>query len=519
MPGLYRPGLVGMPDFAAMTDRPDIDHETGLVRRTPPRRYPFGPSSVAAVLETGVRHHPDRVALVDGHRSWSYRELDQEVGGLAAAIARTGAAGDVIAWTLPNSAELVIGFLATLRSGRVWFGLNPRISADARRRLVRRGDATHLVETGSDWLPDTHAQTRPTALAIDPHAPAAMAATSGSTGEPKLVVHSQHGLLWPGLASTETEPIEGDDRTLCALPLTTLTLMVLGPLTSLLRGGTAVVSSDSTPAGLLRVIEEHHVTRLVAVPTLLHDLAEELGEGGADRPLTLRSVLVGGAGTTPELRERFETAIGIRPVLSYGLSETPTGVARTDAAHPHSAIAMPPVRISILDDDLRELPRGTTGRIRIGPVMEGHWAGTWQPMLGYWRQPDATAAVLHGDGLLTDDLGRLDQAGRLRVVGRMNDVIVRGGTNVMPVEVESALLRHPAVREVSVVGVPDPRLGERIAAAVVVDDPLLDPESLRMHARSVLTGDRVPSEIRIVDALPRSALGKVIRPDVVGLFV
>jgi long-chain acyl-CoA synthetase len=508
-----------MPNFAAMTERPDIDRETGLVRRTPPRRYPFGPSSVAAVFEAGVREYPDRLALVDGSRSWSYRELEQEVVAGATAIEAASSPGVVIAWALPNSAELVVGFLATLRSGRIWLGINPRLPAEARQILVRRSGAKRLIEIGSDWPAGAAGRTLRPAASIDPHAPAAMSPTSGTTGAPKLVVHSQHGLLWPGLASTETEPIEGDDRTLCALPLTTLTLMVLGPLTSLLRGGTAVVSSETAPAGLLGAIEEHEVTRLIAVPTLLHDLAEQLEPSGAGRPKTLRSVLVGGAGTTPELRDRFEKAIGIRPVLSYGLSETPTGVARTDAEHPHSASAMPPVRISVVGEDLVELPGDSIGRIRIGPVRDGRWAGTWQPMLGYWRQPDATAAALHGDGLLTEDLGRIDRTGRLRVVGRMSDVIVRGGTSVMPAEVESALLSHPAVREVSVVGVPDARLGERIAAAVVVDDHTLEPNSLRTHARSVLSGDRVPSEIKIVDELPCNALGKVIRPDVVGLFV
>lgn len=144
-------------------------------------------------------------------------------------------------------------------------------------------------------------------------------------------------------------------------------------------------------------------------------------------------------------------------------------------------------------------------------------------MLGYWHLPDATAAALDGKGLLTEDLGRIDEDGRLRVVGRMSDVIVRGGTNVMPAEVEAAILSHPLVREVAVVGVPDVRLGERIVAAVVVDSEILnretfDPETLRIHARVTLSPDRVPSEIQVVHELPRNALGKVIRRDIAALF-
>lgn len=170
-----------------------------------------------------------------------------------------------------------------------------------------------------------------------------------------------------------------------------------------------------------------------------------------------------------------------------------------------------------------ELPVGATGRIRIDPTTEGPWAGTWQPMLGYWRHRDATAAALDGEGLLTEDLGRMDEDGRLRVVGRLTDVIVRGGTNVMPAEIEAALVSHPHVREVAVVGVPDMRLGERIVAAVVVtteapDTEGISPEALRAHARTSLSGDRVPSEIRVIRELPRNALGKVVRSDVVALF-
>ena len=512
-----------MPDFASMADRADIDLETGLIRRAAPRPYPFGPVSVAAVLDAGVRNHPHRAAVIDDLGVLTYIELEQEVQRVAEAVRAATAPGEVLAWCGPNSADLVIGFLATLRVGRIWLGISPRLSDKSRHDLVRRSGARIVVDDGFEWPRDPEFSPSLTSEPIALYAPAVMSPTSGTTGEPKLVVHSQHGLLWPGLASIETEPVEADERTLCALPLTTLTLMILGPLTAMLRGATAVIGSTASPAALLSAIEQHCVTRLIAVPTLLHDLAEELQATGSSPPPTLRSVLVGGAGTTPELRQRFENVVGIRPVLSYGLSETPTGVARTDSQHPHSAAAMAPVRISIIGETGCELPAGTTGRIRIRPTTEGPWAGTWQPMLGYWHLPDATAAALDGKGLLTEDLGRIDEDGRLRVVGRMSDVIVRGGTNVMPAEVEAAILSHPLVREVAVVGVPDVRLGERIVAAVVVDSEILnretfDPETLRIHARVTLSPDRVPSEIQVVHELPRNALGKVIRRDIAALF-
>ncbi len=497
-----------------MAGPPDIDPHTGLAVRPAPNAYPFGPATVAAVLEDGLREHPDQVALVAASTLLTYRELDSEVARVAGAIDATTDRGDVVGWSLPNSIDLVVGFLATLRAGRLWFGLNPRLPAAARSSLVARSEARIVVDAEHTWP-----AARPLAsVPVDPHAPAAMSATSGTTGEPKLVVHSQHGLLWPGLSGRVTDPVVEDDRTLCSLPLTTLTLMILGPLTALLRGGSAVVGVDPSAMEVLSLIRRHDVSRLVAVPTLLHDLAAQIERTGEEPPAALHTVLVGGAGTTPELRERFEARVGLRPTLSYGLSETPTGVARTDAEHPHSASAMPPVVLSIRDDSGRGRVAGEVGRVRIDPVQVGPWADTWRPMLGYWRQPEATAAVLDGDGLLTDDLGLIDEDGRLRVVGRRSDVIVRGGTNVMPAEVESAIRSHPGVLDVAVVGVPDDRLGEVVAAAVVPEDDTLTARQVRDHARSSLTGDRVPEEIRFVADLPRNALGKVVRPEVEALF-
>ena len=218
MPGLYRSNRVGMPDFASMANRSDIDLETGLIRRPAPRPYPFGPVSVAAVLDAGVRDHPNRSAVIDDVGTLTYVELDREVHRVAGAIQAATMAGDVVAWCAPNSADLVVGFLATLRVGRVWLGINPRLPADARADLVGRSGAQMVVDAEFTWpvapepAPDVARDT------IAPHAPAVMSPTSGTTGQPKLVVHSQHGLLWPGLVSIEAEPIEENERTLCALP-------------------------------------------------------------------------------------------------------------------------------------------------------------------------------------------------------------------------------------------------------------------------------------------------------------
>ncbi|MCP4227298.1 MAG: long-chain fatty acid--CoA ligase, partial [Actinomycetia bacterium] len=164
-------------------------------------------------------------------------------------------------------------------------------------------------------------------FSVDPHRPAAIAYTSGTTGTPKGVAHSQHNLLWPGLATIEMDPPGIDDRTGSPLALSTLNIMVLGPLTAFLRGGTAVVMHRTDAPGLAADLAHHRVSRAVLVPTLLHDLVH--GHVDPELLCTLCTVLVGGAGTPKTIRDQFASRFGVTPTLSYGFSEAPTGVART----------------------------------------------------------------------------------------------------------------------------------------------------------------------------------------------
>ncbi len=493
---------------------PDVEESTGLVVRPSPAPYPFGPASVAAVLDEAKTIHPNRVALVDGLRRWTYAELDAAVDLTARQLASAGITpGRRVVWSLTNCAELVIGFLATARCGAVWVGLHARLPHRGKDELLSRINPTLVIDSpsvldGRD--PNADSPRAP----VDPFAPAAIAFTSGTTGTPKGVVHSQHNLLWPGLASCETEPPGDIDITGTPLPLSSLNMMVLGPLTAFLRGGTAVVLDRALGDELAADIAAAGLTRALVVPTILHDLT--LGEVEASQLASLRTVLVGGAGTPQSLVQSFGERFGLSPTLSYGLTEAPTGVARTGAQPDRGATPLPPVAISIRDDDGQQLPSGQEGEVCLSPAPTGPWAGTWTGTLGYWLDPKATRSLYRGGVLHTADVGVIDEHGCLRVRGRVGDVIVRGGANIHPVEVERVLLSHPDIETAAVVGVPDERLGERVGAAVTGRG--IDLEGVEAHCRERLAPYKVPDVLVVIDEIPTNTGGKIIRAEVQSLL-
>lgn len=510
-----------------------IDPVTGLVERAPPRPFPIGPPTVAAILEPSLTAQPDRLALIDGDREWTYRALDTAVESVAAALHSIGVtAGDRVAWTLPNGAELPIGFLATQRLGAIWLGINAPLAPPEKQFLLDDAEVTHYIATaealtatsidgvavtGDEWIDLVAAAPadRP-AVDIDPHAPAALAYTSGTTGRPKGAVHSQHNLIWPGLVTLLTDPVDPTERQGTPLAHTILNMLVLGPIAALARGSTGVVLHSTRADEFAADVARHRLTRTTIVPTIAHDLVHRDGIDPGDLA-TLDHIILGGGATPAALRRRFAEKFGVRAISGYGLSEVPTGVVRESLDEPihDRACGYPtePFELAIVDADGAELPAGQEGEICIRPTATGEWAGCWTPMLGYWRRPAATAEAL-ADGLLhTGDIGAVDDDGRLTISGRRSDLIVRGGANVYPVEVEAVLVEHAHVAEAAVLGRSDDRLGERVTAAITaaIADPDLD--DIRAFCRARLAAYKVPDEIAVLDALPRNAMGKVVKDE------
>lgn len=495
---------------------------SGLIEHPRPAPYPFGPTSIATILDEGLADHPDRLALIDGERAWSWAELDVAVSRVAGGIVP----GEQLWWSLGNCAEVVIGALATFRAGAIWIG---RTAKDPRAQLgelaeqigaVRLIDSVESLPSGENERP-----------IVDPTAPALITFTSGTTGRAKIVVHSQRNMLWPGLISAELEPAAVDERIGTPLSLTIANILALGPLSALLRGSTTVIMRRTFASGFAEDVERDCVTRTFLVPTIVHDLVEDSGV----RPHMLRSldrVVVGGSGADPRLLWDFLERFDVRPTLSYGLSEAPTGVVRESLDDPigtKRGFPLPHVAIDIVGANGAVLPPGSVGEICLRPSTLGRWANTWTPTLGYAGEPERTAELFRAGRLHTGDLGRLDADGALSVTGRMSDLIIRGGKNIDPIEVEAHLMELPFVKETLVVGIPDERLGQRVGALIVIAEGSpsggaragdVDADSLDFVEMAMAFeeeggfeySEALPiDKIALVNELPRNVMGKVIR--------
>ena len=526
---------------------PEVDAH-GLVVRSTPAPLPEGPSTVSACLEAGRRDHPDRPALVWNHSTLTYSELDTRVAAAAGALASLGIGpGDRVACSLPNRPALVEAFLATQRLGAVWLGINTNLVADEAHWLLDDAGARLLItdpdrlaigggrltiavdpttDGGADdeWAVLLDAGVPAPTVEVDPQAPAAIAYTSGTTGRPKGAVHSQHNLLWPGISSRHAYPAVDGEHHGTALALTILNMLVLGPLWAFLRGTTAVLLERTDPVGLATEVRRHRINRITLVPTMAHDLVAHADVDGGDLA-TLTQTIIGAGHTPAALRTAWLEKFGSRALVGYGLTEAPTGVTREHVDRPMrddgAGYPLEPLRVVIVDDDDREVPSGETGEVCLAPVTEGRWAGTWTPMLGYWNSGEATAEALRGEMLHTGDLGLLDENGQLVIRGRRTEMILRGGANVYPLEVERVLLEHPGVEEAVVLGLPDERLGEVVVACLVPAgsaDPQALADGVTTFCRDRLARYKVPERLLVVDSLPRNAMGKVVKAELVPRF-
>lgn len=467
---------------------------------------------------------PDAPALEFGDQAWTFAELaDRARRGAACLLANAGPGEAPIALLLPGGADFAAWFHAVALAGRAVLPLNMRLTAaelarqlvDARvsRLLGVDGDvrlddlARRVPGLGVRAAPDLAALAAPSATlpgeTIDDDATLAVLFTSGTTGPAKGACLDWHAFRASAEASEDRLGPVVRERWLACMPL-----FHVGGLSILLRstlfGGPVRVHARFESQAVSDALDRGDVAGLSLVPTMLSRLLA-LRDGRA-APRGLHALLLGGAATPPGLLQRA-LAEGYPVCTTYGLTEACSQVA-TSAPPQAGATGVQPmlplrgVEIRIVDGS-RSLPAGQPGEILVrGPVV----------MRGYLHDVQATARALRGGWLHTGDMGYLDAGGGLHVLDRRDDLVVSGGENVYPAEVEAVLLEHPGVAEAGVAGVPDPDLGARVVAWVVTGPGAsLDATMLEGFCRARLAGYKVPRRFNFVAALPRTAVGKLQR--------
>jgi acyl-CoA synthetase (AMP-forming)/AMP-acid ligase II len=477
------------------------------------------------VFDAVLAVEPGREALVTRSGRWTYAELDAVADRTAAALWALGLRpGDRVAMALPNDVDAVAVFHGAMRLGAVWIGVNRNLAPPEKAWLLDDSGVSLLVcdddtaaevpghrsvVVGSGEWVDALAAPAVEVPPVDPFAPAGIAYTSGTTGHPKGALHSQHNLLLPGAALVASRGYGPALRKGDCFPLTILNLQVLTTLLVAQAGGTTVVMDRIDAEGVAEWIRRERVTTWNGPPALLHTLAEREDIPASDLA-SLDEVWTGGADCPEALRRRFEAKFGLPVLATYGLTEAPTVVAidGRDGEHREGASGrpLPHLDVRILDDEGVPVGPGEVGEICVAAADD-----RYRPMLGYLDRPEATAATLAGGVLHTGDLGSLDADGFLHIRDRKNLVIIRGGANVYPAEVERVLGQAPGVGAGAVLGVPDERLGERVVAVVEPAD--VDVDEVLAHCRVHLAKYKVPERITAVDALPRNAMGKVVRSE------
>ncbi len=481
---------------------------------------------------------PQRTALVFEGNSWTYAELQQRIDRLAAALRAGGVChGDRVGFLGLNQPAFLETLFAAARLGAVFVPLNFRLAGpeldyiindagvhtlvvDAPHRPVIDGIRAQLpcrrylsADQPADGWPDM-------ASLLAAHEPLASGEpvaedevalimyTSGTTGRPKGAMLTHGNIWWNNTNGLLTIDLLEDDVSLVVAPLFHIGGLNVTTLVTWQKGGCLVLHRGFDPQRFLEDAAKYRVTTTFAVPAMLLFVSQHPAFASADLS-SLRTIVCGGA-PVPEPLMRLYEKRGVPINQGYGLTETAPMVTflspEWGLKKIGSAGRTPPfceVRIAAAD-----------GRILTGPGAKGEVL-TRGPniMKGYWNKPDATAAAIDAEGWFhTGDIGYLDADGFLFIADRLKDMVISGGENVYPAEVESVLYEHPAVAEVAVIGLPDPDWGEAVVAVVACKSGAsVELEALRAFAEGRLAHYKLPSRLEFVTALPRNPAGKVLK--------
>jgi fatty-acyl-CoA synthase len=531
------------------------------------RSRPLLSLTVDAVLRQAVAAGPQREALVAAHQGvrLDYAALDREVDRLARGLLAAGLdPGDRIGIWAPNCAEWFLTMFAAARAGLILVNVNPAYRTSELEfalRLVgckallypaafktsdyagmlaglvpelatatpgrlsspRFPDLRLLVQIGGTPMPGTMAFADVVALGdtvdssrlaavtatIEPHQPVNIQFTSGTTGLPKGATLTHHNVVNNGFFVGEAMRLTAADRICIPVPMYHCFGMVLGVLAAVTHGATSVYPAEAfDPLAVLECVERERCTALHGVPTMF--IAELEHPRFREFDLSsLRTGIMAGAPCPIAVMRRVVDEMHMPEVtICYGMTETSPVSFQSDADDPLerrvSTVGRvhPHVEVKIIEPSGEITPRGVAGEL----LTRGY-----SVMSGYWNDPDRTREAIDPDGWMhTGDIAVIDEAGYCNIVGRVKDMIIRGGENVSPREIEEFLYRHPAVLDVAVVGVPDRKYGEEICACIRLrEGATATEEDIRTFCRGQIAHYKVPRYVRFVAAFPMTVTGKV----------
>lgn len=504
--------------------------------------------TIGANLDRTAAAFGDREALVDcpSGRRWTYRELRAAVDSLATGLAGRGiAAGDRVGIWAPNCPEWFLIQYATAKIGAILVNINPAYRTSELEYVLEQAGVRMLVSAPefktSNYVamidqvrsscpgleqvlilgtPEWETLTRTTAdqellstraaqLSMDD--PINIQYTSGTTGFPKGATLSHHNILNNGYFVGELCGYTEQDRICVPVPFYHCFGMVMGNLAATSHGAAIVIPAPSfAPAATLAAVAAERCTSLYGVPTMFIDMLAHLDEQEADLS-TLRTGIMAGSPCPVEVMKRVIDRMGMREVcICYGMTETSpvsTQTRRDDSLDRRTATVGrvgPHLEIKIVDPVTgRTVPRGEPGEL----CTRGY-----SVMLGYWNDPERTAEAIDAARWMhTGDIGVMDEDGYVAVTGRIKDMVIRGGENIYPREIEEFLYTHPDILDAQVIGVPDPKYGEELMAWVRLREGAapLDADALRVFCAGKLAHFKVPRYVHVVDEFPMTVTGKV----------
>lgn len=511
--------------------------------------------TIGANFERTARTHPGIEALVDvaAGRRWTYHDLNAEIDCLAKALIASGIEpGERVGIWSPNCAEWTIVQYAAAKVGAVLVAINPAYRSHELSHVLRHAGVRLLMsatafktsdyrsmlgevrplaaELGEviflgteDWqlllqradrVPEHRLRSR--LAGLGPSDPVNIQYTSGTTGLPKGVTLSHRNILNNGYFVTELLGLRAGDRLCIPVPFYHCFGMVMGNLGCTSHGATMVIpAAGFDPAATLRAIERERCTAIYGVPTMFIALLEHPDLAGRDVS-SLRTGIMAGASCPVEIMKRCIAELHMPEVsIAYGMTETSPVSCQTlstdDLARRTATVgrAHPHVEIKVVDADTGEVvQRGQAGEL----CTRGY-----SVMTGYWRDDERTRQVIDGEGWLhTGDLAVMGEDGYCAVVGRTKDMIIRGGENVSPREIEEFLHTHPDIADAAVVGVPDARYGEEICAWIRMRPgrAALDQDVVAAFCAERLAHYKIPRYVHVVDDFPMTATGKVRKVDI-----